>query len=180
MNWLDFVLAGSLAVGAWQGFRHGLVREVSGLLGFALAIFLGFHYLEPAGTFITDTLGIGGDIVPFLAFLLVFGVVMAVVSGVVKGIEIILKITLLSIPNRILGGLFGLVKGAVLGSLLLQLGGFFGQPPPATREASLLHPIVAPFAPAAYNLFAVVVPGSAYFQEDLKEALKQLETLAND
>jgi membrane protein required for colicin V production len=104
-------------------------------------------------------------------FIMIFGLVMFVVSGLVYGLNILLKITLLSIPNRIVGLVFGILKAGVSVSLMLILLSTLGMITDEMLNQSRLAPYVKPLAPATYNVISVVVPGAADYAKDVEALL---------
>lgn len=167
MSVLDILLLIPLGYGAWKGWSNGLVKEVAQLVGLALAAFLAFHNMDSMAAWITAKIGVEGVSAAIIGFLIVFGLVMFIVSGLVYGLNILLKITLLSIPNRIVGLVFGILKAGVSVSLVLILLTTLGLITDATLRDSRLVPYVKPLAPSTYNLISIVVPGAADYAKDV-------------
>lgn len=167
MSVIDILLLIPLGYGAWKGWSNGLVKEVAQLAGLAIASFLAFHNMDSVAAWVTAKSGIDGTAALIAGFILVFGLVMFVVSGLVYGLNILLKITLLSIPNRVIGLFFGILKAGVSVSLLLILLSSLGMVSDATLRDSRLAPYVKPLAPATYNVISIVVPGAADYAKDV-------------
>jgi membrane protein required for colicin V production len=173
MGILDILILIPLAYGAWKGFSNGLVKEVAQLFGLILAVFLAFKQMDALGAWVTAKSGIDGNASFIIAFIIVFGMVMFVVSGLVYGLNVILKITLLSIPNRIMGLVFGVLKAGVGVSVLLIMLGSLDLPDEAMRNESMLYPYVKPLGPTTYNSIATIYPGTQSFIEDVEKVLRE-------
>jgi uncharacterized membrane protein required for colicin V production len=82
--------------------------------------------------------------------------------------------SILSVPNRIMGLAFGMFKGAVIVSVVLQLMMPFGTPDSQARNASFLYPIVLQSGPVAYNTFMTVIPEAKTFTEKVANTIEDL------
>lgn len=168
MGVLDLLLAIPLAYGAYKGFKHGFVKEAATLAGLVIAIYLAYSRMSEVAPFVTRWTRIEGDIASVIAFLLVFGAVMFVVSGLVYGLDVLLKITLLSVPNRVMGLAFGVFKAGVAVSILLTLLAGLDVPDESFRRQSKLYAWIYPMAPASYNALAFLIPGAESFADQVK------------
>jgi membrane protein required for colicin V production len=173
MSVIDILLIVPLGYGAWKGYSNGLVKEVAQLAGLVLAAFLAFHNMDSVAAWVTAKSGIEGTTALVAGFILIFGLVMFVVSGLVYGLNILLKITLLSIPNRIVGLFFGILKAGVSVSLMLILLSTLGMITDPMLNESRLAPYVKPLAPATYNVISIVVPGAAGYVADVENVLNK-------
>jgi len=168
MGLLDILILIPLAYGAYKGFKHGLVKELATLFGLVIGIYLAYSRMADVVPFVGKWTGIEGDVASVTAFLLVFGAVMFVVSGLVYGLDVLLKITLLSIPNRMMGLVFGVLKAGVGVSILLTLLAGLDVPDAELRAKSTLYAWVYPMAPASYDALAFFIPGAESFAEQVK------------
>lgn len=173
MSVIDILLIVPLGYGAWKGYSNGLVKEVAQLAGLVLAAFLAFHNMDSMAAWITAKIGVDGTPALVAGFLAIFGLVMFMVSGLVYGLNILLKITLLSIPNRIMGLFFGVLKAGVSVSLMLILLSTLGMVTDDMLNKSRLAPFVKPLAPATYNVISMVVPGAAGYAKDVEAHLRR-------
>ncbi len=171
MSALDILLILPLAYGAWKGYSNGFVKEVAQLLGLVIALFLAFHLMNSVADWVSAKTGLNGTVAHIGAFLLIFGAVMFVVSGLVYGLNVILKITLLSIPNRIMGLVFGVLKAGVAVSVLLTMLASIGLPEKGMVEKSKLIKHIKPLASTTYNVVALIVPGATTFVKDVENEM---------
>ena len=123
MIWADWVLLAALLASIVIGILRGFTREFMGLISWIVAIFaalvLAPHtlgMLEPHIS--TPSLRIAASYaVVFFGFLVVGAIVTAVVSALVR------KNASLSAIDRMVGGGFGLIRGVLIGVVLVWIVG---------------------------------------------------------
>jgi len=111
MTLADGVIVFALVVSGGMGLAHGFAREILGLAGLVVGVILGTLMAPGLGGslfgWLPGPLGLAG------AFLTVFLACLLIAALIGRLMTAILDAASLSIPNRILGGLFGLVRAAV-------------------------------------------------------------------
>ncbi len=174
MNSLDLVLIAPLAIFAFLGFQRGFVKEA---LSIALTLFALLFAISswtilssPMSLFMDPETPGFGIVSGAVLFLLVLGLGTFIIYAFVKLVEK----SILSVPNRIMGLLFGILKGAVIVSIILQLIRPFGTPGTQSREASFLYPVVLNTGPVVYNTFMAVVPEAKTFAEKIANSIEEL------
>lgn len=146
MNWLDWVLLALFAFAAVQGFMHGFVRELASLVAWVAGIWAGIHLNDTvAGWFGLDP---GQEAV---SFLVTFLLVLAAVNLLGRALTTAIDVAQLSLPNKVAGVAFAVVRKAFVLSVLLNI--LFAKeeaswtPDRRTREGSALYAPVRAFAP---------------------------------
>lgn len=113
MHWVDGVLLGILVASIIVGVVRGLVFEVLSLLGWFVAYFVAHWFAAEAAPYIP--VGRPGSAtnhgVAFAALFIAALLVWAVLSRLLR---FVIHASPLSIPDRLFGGVFGLLRGAVL------------------------------------------------------------------
>jgi membrane protein required for colicin V production len=172
MHWFDVVAGIALLTGAIWSFFRGLTREVLSILGIIAAIMLssrGYSYvanhLSPiiAHTWLRQAVGFG----------LIFVSTVVVYVLIAAGFHRLVKAAGLSLPDRFLGGLFGIIKvGIIIAAVCLVTAQFF--PPVATRLAtdSRLAPVF--FRMAALLSTLLPVSARAEFQTVYRDLYRHL------
>lgn len=169
MNLLDGIILIPLLFAGFQGFRNGLMREVIGLVGVVLSLFLSFRYLDATSRAVADVITISDTYLPIVAFAVLFLSLLAGVQALIYLLEKILKLAMLSIPNRLLGLAFSVLKSSLFISIFLILLAQFNLPDEELREGSLLYGYVAPVAPGAYDALATVYPETENLAKTLED-----------
>ena len=113
LSWLDWVLLAVLAASVAVGLMRGFVFEVLSLAGWVVAWFAAQWAAPALAPFIP--MGTPGSALQIgAAFLLAFVAVLMVLALLARLVRMMIHTTPLSIPDRLLGALFGLLRGAVL------------------------------------------------------------------
>ena len=113
LSWLDWVLLAVLAASVAVGLMRGFVFEVLSLAGWVVAWFAAQWAAPALAPFIP--MGTPGSALQIgAAFLLAFVAVLMVSALLARLVRMMIHATPLSIPDRLLGALFGLLRGAVL------------------------------------------------------------------
>lgn len=110
---VDWVLLAVLTLSVVVGLVRGFLFEVMSLLGWVVAWF-GSQFLAPelAPALPVGTLGPAASLA--LAYVLCFIGILLVWALLAKLVRLLVHATPLSVPDRLLGGCFGLLRGGVL------------------------------------------------------------------
>lgn len=175
MNWLDFVLILILVISAVGGIAKGFARLVIGLLAAVAGFLCGLWFYGLAGGFLLPYVSHKG-IANFIGFLLIFLGVVLLGALIGKLLGLLLKWAGLSWLNRIMGGVFGLLRGLVFAiALVLALLAFSPKPPPRSVVESRLAPYVIDAAHLCANLAPREVrDGAMQSYEKVKEAWAEM------
>ena len=109
----------------YKGFRNGLIIELASLAALVLGIFIALHFSVYAKEFLIDNFEIADNYLNIIAFAITFIIVAVLVYLVGKIIHKLVSIVALGFLNRLAGGVFGLLKAALVLSVILYfLNGF--------------------------------------------------------
>ncbi len=127
MVWVDYLIPGIIAVSALLSLMRGFVREAMSLAGWLVAVWVALHFSQPlAEAFL------GGISAPSLrlgvAFVILFVVVLVLSALVNRLANQLVKRTGLTGTDRMIGMLFGAVRGAVVVAVLVLLAGMTTMP----------------------------------------------------
>lgn len=183
LHTLDLVILVVLAFGLVRGFTTGVIRQIATLIGLIAAFLVGVRFMQPAGEMLAASLGLSEGVSPLLAFMLLFAAVQLILLGIVRFVEGVIGLLHLSAVNRLLGGLLGAAKGALVLSLIFLALNFFGFPDDEARQASLFYDPVASTLPTTWetvethvrNAEAVTEPFTRHLQDQFSEARKRPE-----
>jgi membrane protein required for colicin V production len=174
MNALDILFAVPLLLFAWRGFSNGFVKEMIRIIGFIVAAFLAFNYAEALLPTVKGW-GINDQLAPFIAAFLIFAGCSVVVEIITRLLNKLVDVTLLTIPNKLLGAAFGALKvGLIFSFIYIFLAGF-KIPDEKTRQASLSYPYLIQVVPVTYNIISSIYPGADGFVETVKKNLPEAD-----
>jgi membrane protein required for colicin V production len=155
MNWLDIVLLAIVGASMLTSLRKGLSREIIGLISVVLAILLGIWFYGTAGALFEPHLS-SVAAAHFAGFVVVFGGVLLLGAVVGAIVGKFIKATGLSLFDHVLGAVFGLARGVLIGiALIMGIMAFSttGRPP-----ASVVESRTAPYVVDAARLIASMAP----------------------
>lgn len=134
MNYIDIVLGILLLVGGIRGIMNGFLVELASLAALILGIWGAIYLSHYTGNFLIKTFSLGSETAGPLAFLITFVVIIVVVHLLGKALTKVVEAMQLGLLNRLAGLLFGILKTALILSVLLF---FFDE---MDQEAHLLEP----------------------------------------
>jgi len=141
MTTADIVLLIPLAWGLYRGLRKGIIVEVSSIL----AIILGVYACSKFSDLVAGFLGthihshVSSLYLSICAVILVFVGVLVLVFFIAKRIQHLAKALFLGMADRILGGLFGMLKWALLISFILYFFDILNQKAGIISGVTLEH-----------------------------------------
>jgi membrane protein required for colicin V production len=171
-NWLDWIFAAVVAISVVAAFMKGFVRELVSLAALIVGLVVAAAGYPRAALWFEDLTkshevasGLG-FLVLFLGTLLLGSLVSLVLRKLVKGSGI-------QWFDRVLGAVFGLIRGVLVDCILLLVLVAFAIKPETVRQSTL-----APYVTAGANFISLAMPANlkAQFQlgfEHFKEALIQ-------
>ncbi len=137
MTILDIIVLAVIGISILLGVIKGLVREVLSLAAWVMA-FLAANLAAPEAAQLLPQ-GMASEEIRLLAgFAVVFVLVLIGLSVLAMMASKLIKIVGLGMADRVLGGVFGLVRGALVVTILVLLAGLTSLPrQPVWRNAVL-------------------------------------------
>ena len=169
---IDIIIAVALVVSVIIGFVRGFVKEAISIATLVIAIWAAL-YFGPAVGGISESWLSSQELQVWFGRILLFVVILAVGGLLGWGISKLVRLSVLSGLDRLLGSLFGVIRGVLLVALLVIAGQFAGFDNDEWWQQSKLRPhfeVVADWikvmAPKGYE---VIVPDE--IADDLPVAL---------
>lgn len=141
MTVFDYVVIGIVSLSLLFGLWRGVVGEIIALLAWVLGIFAAVEFGTTAGQMLFPGLAdpavraLAGCVAIFVGVLVIMSLVRLAVRSMVKALG-------LSVSDRLLGMIFGLVRGVLAVMLLVGLGGMTAAPKQAWwKEAMFSAPL---------------------------------------
>ena len=141
MTTFDYVVIGIISLSLLFGLWRGVVGEVIALGAWVLGVFAAIEFGGPAGQAVFTGIAdpsvrtLAGCVLIFVGVLLAMALVRWAVGSMVKALG-------LSLSDRLLGMIFGLVRGVLVTMVLVGLGGMTAAPKQSWwREATLSPPL---------------------------------------
>ncbi len=120
MNFIDIVLGGLILFGLVRGLMKGLFVEVASLVALIAGIYGAIHFSYFVGDYLQERVSWDEKYINLTAFAITFIVIIVAVSLAGKMLTKMADFASLGILNKLLGGVFGGLKIAViLGAVLV-------------------------------------------------------------
>lgn len=120
MSFLDIILGLLLVWGLWKGLKNGLFVEVASILALIAGIYGAIHFSYITGDYLSNHMEWNEQYISIAAFIITFILIVLVVHIAGKFLTKVADFAMLGLINKIAGGIFGVLKVAViLGALLI-------------------------------------------------------------
>ncbi|SDR88682.1 CvpA family protein [Christiangramia echinicola] len=120
MNTVDIILSLVLLYGLVRGFFRGLLAEVASLIGIIAGIYGAIHLSHFLGDFLSIQLEWRTQYINLISFAFTFVIIVVLVSLAGKILTKVAAFAALGIVNKLLGGVFGLIKSAFVASVIIM------------------------------------------------------------
>lgn len=154
MGVLDIVLAALLLLGLVRGFMKGLFVEVASLVALIAGVYGAIHFSNYAAEFLQNRFDWNEKTINITAFAITFVIIILVISLAGKALTKIADFAALGILNKLLGGVFGVLKIGLILSILLIVFDKMNKKIPfvdkADLEDSVLYYPVKSLAPTLF------------------------------
>jgi membrane protein required for colicin V production len=114
MNLLDISILIVIALTTIRGIFKGIIQEAATILGIFTSFFLASYYYKPLALWLTGFFPSHKIMLEIFCFVLIFVLVMFLFHLLARLTRGAIRLVLLGWMDRVLGGLFGLIKGAVI------------------------------------------------------------------
>lgn len=143
MSFLDIVLGLLLAYGLYKGLKNGLFVEIASLIALIAGIFGAIHFSYIAGNYLHEHMQWDERYINLAAFIITFIAIVLLVHVAGKFLTKIADFAMLGLLNKVAGGLFGVLKVAIiLGAILIffeRVNATVGLVKNETMENSILY-----------------------------------------
>ncbi|TDN88105.1 membrane protein required for colicin V production [Salegentibacter sp. 24] len=120
MNTIDIVLALILLYGLVRGFFRGLLAEIASLVGIVAGIYGAIHFSYILSSFFSENMGWDSRYLNLIAFAITFILILFLVTLAGKILTKMAGFAALGIVNKLLGGVFGLLKMGFIASVVIM------------------------------------------------------------
>ena len=114
MNYLDIILGIVLVLGLFKGLKNGLLIEIASLIALILGVYGAIHFSYYAVDFLNEKVDWSEHAINLTAFAVTFIIIVVVITLAGRLLTKVASLAMLGIVNRILGGVFGLLKSAFI------------------------------------------------------------------
>jgi membrane protein required for colicin V production len=151
-NWLDWTLAGIVAASTIAAMLKGFIRELISLASVVVGLVVAALGYSRAALWFED-LTSSHEVALGLGFLTLFLATLVLGALVTYCVRRLIQAADLAWFDRFLGGIFGLVRGVLIDSVLLLILVAFAIKPEAVRGSTL-----APYVTTGARVIALAMP----------------------
>jgi membrane protein required for colicin V production len=154
MNIFDIIITALLLFGFVRGLVKGLFVEVASLVALIGGVYGAIHFSYLISNFLKEYVTWNTEYISLAAFAITFIVIIVVISLLGKALTKIANFASLGIINKILGGVFGVLKIGLILSVVFIFFGKMNDTIPfiekQTLEESILYSPVKKIAPTIF------------------------------
>jgi membrane protein required for colicin V production len=165
---IDIVLVVLLLFGLIRGFMKGFFVEVASLVALIAGVYGAIHFSDFAAEFLESKVDWDEKYINIVAFAITFIVIVLIIAMAGKALTKLADFAALGILNKLLGGVFGLLKIGLILSVLLIVFDTMNATIPLTKKEDLKDSIL-------YEPVKSLAP--MIFPELLKKGKEQLEEI---
>jgi membrane protein required for colicin V production len=178
---VDIIILILITLGAYEGYKKGLVMSMLGLVGFVLAIALGVYFMDPVSKYLAQHLDELTFAFPIMAFLIVFLLTILLVGISGWFMKHIMDMVLLGGLDSLAGAILGIVKAAFFISLFMWLSLQFDlKMPREWRRKSEFLQYIEPLAPSVIWVLEPVSPKLKELEKTMEEIVRGFRDAAAD
>ena len=126
MNVLDLIIGIILVLFAITGLRKGLIIEAFYLASFLFGAYGAMHFSDAVADWMSDFINVSEDYLTIISFIVTFIIVLILVRLLGRIISRLLEAISLGFVDKIGGFIFGVLKGALLVSVIVMVMNVFG------------------------------------------------------
>ncbi len=161
MNIIDIVLASLLVLGLVIGYRRGLFVELTSLVGLVLGVYGAIHFSYFLSDFLESKVSWEASMIQVIAFAGTFIIIVLALVFLGKALTTIADTIMLGFFNKILGALFGVLKYALIISVVLIIFSEFNKTfkfmDKSKTKNSVLYEPVKNLAPLIFPKLVTIV-----------------------
>ncbi|MDG1037338.1 MAG: CvpA family protein [Polaribacter sp.] len=154
MNVFDIIIAALLLFGLVRGIMKGLFIEVASLVALIAGVYGAIHFSYFASNFLKEYVSFQQEYISLASFAITFVVIIVAITLLGKVLTKIANFASLGIINKILGGVFGVLKIGLILSIIFIFFGKMNETIPfvkkETLEESILYSSVKKIAPTIF------------------------------
>ncbi|MCT8339462.1 CvpA family protein [Flavobacteriaceae bacterium TK19130] len=180
MTTIDIILGVILLIAFYFGYKKGLFVTLASLIGLIAGVYGAIHFSHIVGNWLSERYDWSIQTTNIVAFAVTFLIIVFVISLAGKFLTKVADFAALGLVNKLLGGVFSMLKYAFIVSVVFMLvdaSDSYRMVSIEERETSVLYPPVASLAPLVLPQILEEVND---FRNDPPEVLEEYKQSDND
>ncbi|MGB5170915.1 CvpA family protein [Eudoraea sp.] len=121
MALLDIIFVVFLVYGLYKGLKNGLFVEIASIIALIVGFYGAIEFSYITGSYLSENMDWDPDAIRLTAFIITFIVIVIIVGLAGKLLTKIANFAMLGFINKLAGGIFGILKTAVIFGTLLYV-----------------------------------------------------------
>ncbi|MFY0688074.1 MAG: CvpA family protein [Cyclobacteriaceae bacterium] len=169
MNYIDIFFGVFFILTAIKGYSKGFVVELFSIIALFVGLFVAIEFTAPlAVKFFSDSQYF--EVVSVGVFLLIFIGFTIVINLVARVIKKVIDLSMLGMFDNVLGAVLGLLKFALIMSVVLWIFDSLGLKLPGNQQSSSIFlPYIEPIGPAVFSWVSDVIPYFKHIFDSLEQ-----------
>lgn len=160
MNLIDIIAAIAVGWGIIRGFANGLIRELAGLLGIIIGVWLGLRLAFIFADYYRTHWEVPEKAIPMLAFFTGFILALVGIFLLSRILDKILDAAMLTVINKAAGAVFGALKWAFIVGTFFSILGNSGILPETTQDDSFSYPFLSGYCKTVNQYSIGLIPAA--------------------
>jgi len=170
MSVLDIILLVLLILGLVNGFIKGFFVEIASLVALVAGIYGAIHFSNYAADFLMEKVDWNEKTVNITAFAITFIVIVLLIALAGKALTKLADFAALGLLNKILGAIFGVLKMAVILSVVFIIFDSLNKNLPFTNEEDLEDStLYNPIKSLVSDVFPLVLEKKREIEEEIEK-----------
>ncbi len=173
MNYIDIIIGILLLLAAINGFRKGLMSELASLAALVLGIWGAIEFSYITSDFLVENFHLESKHLNLISFIITFIIIVILIQIIGNSLSTFMEVAMLGFINKMAGLLFGIIRSALIISILLMvIEHFESKITIITEEAQSKSQLYEPIRNFAPSLLPFVKKWES--EEELKEGAKDV------
>ncbi len=177
MNFLDILALVALGWGAYKGFKNGVLIEIAGLIGLLIGFWAGMRLAFLFADYYRANFHLPEKWVPAIAFFTAFALGIGAVYLAAWAATKMLQTAQLNLPNRLAGGIFGILKWGFLVGAFFAIIGTSQILAPETTDSSKSYAILKGYSHAVQGYTIGLIPAAHNVLEDMERYFVSVDSV---
>ncbi len=177
MNFLDIFALIALGWGAYKGFKNGVLIEVAGLIGLVIGFWAGMRLAFLFADYYRDHFQLPEKWIPAIAFFTAFAIGIGAVYLAAWAATKLLQTAQLNLPNRLAGGIFGVLKWGFLVGAFFTIVGTSQILSPETTDGSKSYAILKGYSHGVQAYSIGLIPAAHNVMEDMERYFVSVDSV---
>lgn len=175
-NVFDLIVIVVIAYSAYKGYTKGLIASAASIIALLLGVWGAIRFSDFTAGYLVEFINVQQKYMSVIAFAVTFVLIVIGVHFIAKTVEKVTEAVALGIVNKIVGATFGVLKSALVISIVLVIlntaNERFRLMDESFKDESMFYDPVQKLAPSIFHYFQF-----DEIQKNVKDASKAIDSI---